>query len=106
MGEPYIQTYYKETCDVNRFFEPFYSFGADTESNLLHGTFPDKLTDHFVYIVKPWTEEKNDMDYPNLPYFKFNKVHDSKRYTPNGTKQNPNDKGYDPFVKTEKAFAD
>lgn len=104
LDEPYIQVFYKESWTVNRFFEPFYSFGSDTESNLLYGTFPDKPKDYVVYVVKPWAEEKNNKNHPITPYFKFYKVPDWKIYTPNGTKQNHNDNGYDPFVKTERAF--
>lgn len=107
----YSQSFYKETWEVNRFFEPYmggFLFGE--EYNFFNGNFPEEVVEEirFTYkenfndslyrhIVKPW----------NLPYFEFKKLGSfSEYYLPNGTKENPNDKKYDPFVKSRKAFVD
>jgi hypothetical protein len=109
LGEIYTQTYYKETWTVNRFFEPYKGgFLFSTEYNFFEGNFPEYPTEniHFIYKMSKESIRCDSIYCPNLPYFEFYKIGDWKRYTPNGTKQNPNDKGYDPFVKSEKVFAE
>ena len=106
----YSQTFYKETWDVNRFFEPYFSFFSDIESNFFQGNFPNYPVGRIQFIYKKsQTNSLGSMTCCqwNLPYFEFDEVDSTpKFYLPNGTKENPNDKKYDPFVKSRKAFVD
>lgn len=105
----YSQSFYKETWEVNRFFEPYmggFLFGE--EYNFFHGNFPTAIVERIKFVYKESRNNNIDSTYKeNLPYFKFNKLGSfSEIYTPNGTNKNPNDKGYDPFKKSRRAYVD